>query len=404
MFASAMVCYGASQLATVFVGLPMGTGFASEALNRIAFSQLDLLLQLLIGLGTLIWLLEVERDERIEDWRRLAASEERYRIIAESASDAIITIDASSVIRFCNAAATRMFGFQIHELVGHSLTRLMPEDAHQQHAAAIKAHLQTGDRHFAWSGVRLTGQHKSGRAVPFEMSLSSHRRDGVTCFTGVLRDLSDRVQLEAQRQRSQRLEAIGQLAGGISHDFNNLLMAIGGNADLALEGMTPEHASHRRVSEIRRITARAAELTKKLLAFSSQQPMELRLMDLNHAVADFGKLFRRLIGADITLDISLSDDDLLVRVDPSLPDQVLLNLAMNARDAMRSGGVLSISTSSVTFEGELDEGRRDRRRGSFACLRVTDTGTGIAPHNLERIFDPFFTTKAMGHGTGLGLA
>ena len=192
---------------------------------------------------------------------------------------------------------------------------------------------------------------------------------------------------------SQRLEAIGRMAAGVAHDFNNLLTAIEGNADLALMDLDQNHGARPFLNEIRGATQRATGVTKQLLAVGRKNPVEASVLDLNAAVSALAGMLRRLIGKDVVLEVRPSPVPALVNADPGLIDQVLLNLAVNARGAMPSGGQLTIGVTVANLE-----------TGTFACISVTDTGSGIAAEHLPHIFEPFFTTKEKGEGTGLGLA
>ncbi|HET9369184.1 MAG TPA: PAS domain S-box protein [Vicinamibacterales bacterium] len=400
----ALMLYGLHQPVLVFWSLPMGGPQATPTAAALQFgsSYLEVFLQLLIGLGMLLWMLEVERERRLVDWRRLTESEERYRMLAETATDAIVTVDELGCIVFANGGAGRTFGYTPDELIGRPLTDLMPEAARAAHREAFARYRERGDRRLNWSGVSMVGRHRSGREIPIEISLTETTVSGERRFTGIARDVSDRKRMEAQLMNAQRMEGVGRLAGGIAHDFNNLLTAIGGYADLSLEGVEASHPMRAGLVEIRRATSRAADLTGKLLAFSRRQRLAPRRVDVNGTITDVHGMLTRLIGADVSLTIDLSPTPVWVDVDPGMLEQVLLNLAINARDAMPRGGRLSIETRALEI---ADAGRSaEARAGHFARIAVTDTGSGISPEHRSQIFDPFFTTKDVGRGTGLGLA
>jgi CheY-like chemotaxis protein len=210
--------------------------------------------------------------------------------------------------------------------------------------------------------------------------------------------------LEAQLLQSQKMDAIGQLAGGVAHDFNNLLMVISSYAELALEPLAPEHPLHRNFEEILKAARRAADLTRQLLAFSRKQMQSLQVLDFNNVLQDLGRMLPRLIGEDIQLELICGADLGKVKADPVQIEQIIMNLAANARDAMPQGGKLTLETTNV----HLDEAYVHRRPivplGHYVLLTVTDSGHGIPPEHLPHIFEPFFTTKEEGKGTGLGLA
>ena len=402
---AALLLYGATQVATFYWALPL-TALTPEGdlALRIALSVLEVFLQLLIGLGMVLWLLDKEGEERQQDWQRLAESEERYRSLAESATDAIITLDSDGAITFANSAASTTFGYRSDEMLGQSVAMLMPESDRDLHLTNLARYQETGQRTLSWNAVRLTGRHKSGRDIPVEASLTEHTAAGARKLTAIMRDLSERQRLEEQLLQAQKMQALDRLAGGIAHDFNNLLMAIGGNAELAGSHLDPAHPARSGMLEIRRAAERAGELTSKLLAFTRKQPIQPQRLDLNVAVSELGAMLARLISEDIAIEIRLTKEPAWVDADPGLIDQVLLNLAINARDAMRGGGRLTLSTSIVTFDERVKALNAAGRPGSFVCVRVTDTGTGIDPQHLPSIFEPFFTTKDVGKGTGLGLA
>jgi nitrogen-specific signal transduction histidine kinase/ActR/RegA family two-component response regulator len=217
-------------------------------------------------------------------------------------------------------------------------------------------------------------------------------------------DATERTRLEARLSQAHKMEAVGRLAGGVAHDFNNLLGVIRGYADLLLEEVAPERPEHSAVEQIRRASERGAELTNQLLAFSRQQAMQPRILDLGEVVAEVATMLRRLIGADILLVTTMAGELGRIRADRGQLEQVLVNLAVNARDAMPGGGCLTIETSNVEL-GEDDVLEHPNvKPGPFVMLAVSDTGTGMDAATLRRLFEPFFTTKEVGHGTGLGLA
>jgi nitrogen-specific signal transduction histidine kinase/ActR/RegA family two-component response regulator len=221
----------------------------------------------------------------------------------------------------------------------------------------------------------------------------------------IMQDVTERKQLEHQLRQSQKMEAIGQLAGGVAHDFNNLLAVIRGNTELVLmnDSQLPG-ALNECLRQVVAAADRAANLTRQLLAFSRKQVMQSKPLDLNEVIGNFTKMLQRIIGEDILLQCSYAPNLPLVRADVGMLEQVLVNLVVNARDAMPKGGRLLISTESVSFDAEHAKAHPQTRAGRFLLLAVSDTGTGIAPGHLGHIFEPFFTTKEVGKGTGLGLA
>ncbi len=401
----ALLLYGVSQLLTYLWALPLTSlAPATDTALRMALGALDVFLQLLIGLGMLLWMLEKERDARVADWQRMAESEERYRTLAESATDGIVTLEMDGRITFANPAAAGTFGYSLDELVGQSAAVLMPERDRATYVARLARYRQTGERQLSWSAVRLTARHKSGRDIPIEVSLTEHAAAGAHRMTAIVRDLADRQRLDEQVLQAQKMQAVDRLAGGIAHDFNNLLMAIGGHAELAVTQLEAGHAARAGLVEIRRAAERAADLTTRLLSFSRKQPIQAQRLDLNLAVSELGAMLARLISEDIAVEIRLVKEAAYVDADPGLIDQALLNLAINARDAMPGGGRLILGTSVLDLDALASSRHAQARPGAFVCVRVTDSGSGIQPEHLPNIFDPFFTTKDIGKGTGLGLA
>ena len=221
---------------------------------------------------------------------------------------------------------------------------------------------------------------------------------------GAWLDITERKQLEQQFQQAQKMEAVGRLAGGVAHDFNNLLTAILGSADLLLDDLKPNVPAREEILEIRKAALRAADLTRQLLAFSRQQVISPVVLNPNEAVGNIDKLLRRLLGEDVELRTVLKPELGAVKADPSQLEQVVVNLAVNARDAMPAGGKLTIETQNVELDEEYAQGHVSAQPGSYVMIAVTDTGSGMDAVTQARIFEPFFTTKEKGKGTGLGLA
>lgn len=398
---SALFVYGLDQTAGFYLSQPvMGSGGRGLVPISLGFGYFDIFVQLLIGLGMLLWMLEQSRAERRIDWQRLADSEERYRTLVESAPDAILTVDTLGFILFCNGTAAAMFGYEMSELAGLRLDALIPGEQ----ARVLTSGDEGWARAMPWTAVNITARHRSGRLFDVEVSLTEHMHGHERRVTGIVRDVSDRQQMEAQLLQAQKMEAVGRLTGGIAHDFNNLLTAIGIYAEMSLPQLAQHDPLYARLVEIRRAAERASELTRKLLAFSRKQPIQSRRVDLNTGIASLAPILKRLIGEHITVTLVQSREPLAVHADAGQIDQVVMNLVVNARDAMPKGGRLTVSTELRT----IDEGGASRhpeaRPGQFACIRVADTGVGIAAANLGQIFEPFFTTKEADRGTGLGLA
>jgi PAS domain S-box-containing protein len=317
------------------------------------------------------------------------------RNVLGSVSDAIITIDTRGVIRSANPAAARQFGHPLEALIGANITAIMPEPYCHEHDGYLAAYLRTGQAHVVGVGREVEGQRSDGTRFPAELSVTDFTLDGERHFTGVLRDISARKRLEEQFRQAQKMEAVGRLAGGVAHDFNNLLTVIGVCCEVLLvEPLADDQRDS--VVAIRDASERATRLTQQLLAFGRKAILEPRVIDLNELVSESARLLRRLLGEDIILRVLAAPKPVRVKADPTQLEQVIMNLAVNARDAMPTGGRLTIETRI----GTADDGSSTR----VARLTIADTGQGMTEEVRRSIFEPFFTTKGVGKGTGLGLA
>jgi PAS domain S-box-containing protein len=320
--------------------------------------------------------------------------------IVESSDDAVIGCTMGGLITIWNRGAERLYGYSAEEVMGQpTLTNLR---LHWPEELRAMKKVRAGESVPPFEAVR---QRKDGKQIHVSVCVSPIRRpDGrVIGASAICRDISERKRLEEQVRQAQKMEAVGQLAGGVAHDFNNLLTIISGYSDLLLSISLDERARGP-VREIQKAGERAASLTRQLLAFSRKQVLEPKVLDLNAVVTDTDKMLRRLIGEDVLLATALAPGLQPVKVDPGQIEQVILNLAVNARDAMPQGGKLTIETANM----ELDEGyaalHAEVKPGRYVLLAISDTGCGMNAETKARIFEPFFTTKGPGKGTGLGLA
>jgi PAS domain S-box-containing protein len=326
---------------------------------------------------------------------------QRLAALVASSEDGIVATDLDGVITDWNAGAESLFGYSAAEAVGRSILLLVPDEQHDAAEQTVQR-LRRGEEIPPYEAAR---RRKDGASVVVSVRPSLVKHQGrVLGFSLIYRDLTHARRLEEQLRQSQKMEAIGRLAGGIAHDFNNLLTVINGYSELLLLTLRSDDPARGQVQEIGQAGGRAAALTRQLLAFSRKQVLEVKVVDLNDTVRSGETLLRRLIGEDVQLEAALAPNLAKVRVDPGQIEQVILNLAVNARDAMPTGGKLTIETANVRLDEAYAEGRPEVLPGRYVLLAVSDTGCGMTEETKERIFEPFFTTKEVGKGTGLGLA
>jgi PAS domain S-box-containing protein len=314
---------------------------------------------------------------------------------------AIFTFDTAGKVSSWNAAAERLFGWRTSEVLGHILPAIAPSQlaGFREHHRAVLEGQSFIDLEAHW-------QRRDGTTVTLSLALAP-LYGGLSEVRGVMvlaADLTDRKKLEGQLRQSQKMEAVGQLAGGVAHDFNNLLTAIIGYTSLVLKDTPPEKQQYQDLLEIDRAAARATELTQQLLAFSRRQMLQPTLLDLNAVLSDTMRMLGRLLGEHIELAILPETSLGVVRADRGQIEQVIINLAVNARDAMEGGGKLTLETRNVSLDRAYAGQHPGATEGEFVMLAVTDTGVGMSAATQGRIFEPFFTTKERGKGTGLGLS
>jgi two-component system cell cycle sensor histidine kinase/response regulator CckA len=331
--------------------------------------------------------------------------------VLDGAFDAFVLMSPDGAILDVNAAAERLFDIPRAQAIGRDLaTLIIADESRQEYRRAVERHAAAGTSG-APGRLELHGLRGGTATFPLELSLSRIASADGPMFTAWIRDVTERRAAEEalrlseiQLRQALKMEAVGRLAGGVAHDFNNVLTAILGYADLLLDGFIREDPRRADIEEIKRAATRAAGLTHQLLAFSRKQVMQPRRLNLNDVVRNVQKLLAKLLGDDIVLRIDGDPAIGDVKADPGQIEQVLMNLVANARDAMPDGGHVSIATANHVVRPAEAQALVGLVPGSFVTLTITDTGHGIPPHVRSHIFEPFFTTKAQGQGTGLGLA
>ncbi len=384
-----------SSLAVWYTLNGLGPFVASTLTHNLA------LLQSFIGLLAVTTLvIAALLTERTAAEQALTESEAHYRLLFERNPNPLCVYDAETLAFLAvNEAAVRLYGYSRAEFLEMTLKDLRPPDdgPRPQSQSTI-------------SGEGLVGagewrhRKKDGTAIVVEITRHALTFAGRPAALAMAHDLTQRRSLESQLLQSQKMEAVGQLAGGIAHDFNNLLTAIFGSSDLLLEDLSVDDQRRSDVEDIKQAAQRAAALTRQLLAFSRQQVLAPQVLDLSALIADLEKMLRRVIGEDVEFRTVLAPDLGAVRADPGQLEQVIVNLAVNARDAMPYGGKLTVETANVDLDEAYPQERGLVVPGRYAMLAVTDTGIGMDAHVKAHIFEPFFTTKEKGKGTGLGLA
>ncbi len=339
---------------------------------------------------------DITYRKKMEDKLRLLAA------IVESSEDAIISKTLDGIIQSWNRGAEQMYGYSAAEAIGKPIAMLCPPGQRDEIPALLdKVKRGEGVEHH--ESVRL---RKDGKQIRIALTISPVRDRSGTIIgaSAIARDITESKQMEEMFRQSQKMEAVGRLAGGVAHDFNNMLSVIIGYSEILLERTNTDVQMRQQCEEIKRAGERAASLTRQLLAFSRQQVLESRILNLNGSVAETEKMLRRLIGEDVELRTSLDPALGSVKADPGQIEQIIMNLAVNARDAMPHGGKLIIQTANELLDDDYAFHHPTCVPGRYVSLTVTDDGEGMTAETKARIFEPFFTTKELGKGTGLGLS
>ncbi len=345
--------------------------------------------------------LEREIGERVRTEEELRLSEERFgkAFHASPLAMAIQTADDERLMDV-NATFLKMTSFTREEVIDRTADQLsLWAEAKTGRALSALLHAKKGVRNFECKMLIKSGEAREAcvSIEPFELSRGS-------CLLVIIEDITDQRALEGQLRQAQKMEAVGNLAAGVAHDFNNILTVIQGHTSMQLSSKNAHRNLRESLEQILRASERAAALTRQLLAFSRKQLMEARVIDFNEIVTQLTSMLRRLIGENIELRCECAPDVWRIFADPSQLEQIIMNLALNARDAMASGGTLTIHTANASIEPQTGKGNTETRPGRFVRLSVSDTGCGMTPAVKSQIFEPFFTTKEVGKGTGMGLA
>jgi PAS domain S-box-containing protein len=337
---------------------------------------------------------DVTERHQMED--ALRESEALYRKLTDTSFDGIDRTE-NGIVREANAGFVRMFGYDsIEEVLGRPVRDFVAEESQAEVAERIQSEIE--------GSYEFLGKRRDGSKIQIEATARTHDVGGMRGRLTALRDVTEKRMLEDQFRQAQKMEAVGRLAGGVAHDFNNLLMVISGYGELLLDDLEQDDPRRVQMDEVLKAARAAAGLTRQLLAFSRQQVIQPRLLSLEAVVQDSEKMLRRLIGEDVELVTALNPIHATVRIDPSQLEQVIMNLVVNARDAMPGGGRVTIETVSIELSDAYARTHWPATPGRYAMLAVADTGVGMDELTQAHIFEPFFTTKELGKGTGLGLS
>ena len=339
-----------------------------------------------------------------ETQRALRESMARLTAVVETAVDGFILIDSRGRILLFNPACERLFGYRADEVFQENVKLLMPQTYSLHHDDYLRNFLRTGERKIIGIGREVVGRRKDGSTFPMDLSVGEAKQDGESIFVGIIHDLTERKLTERQLQQAQKMEMVGQLSGGIAHDFNNLLTVIVGNAEYLSEQLKSRLDLRQLADDICQAGERGAELTRRLLAFSRRQLLRPRAIDCHELIASTCKLLKRTLRENIEVTTAFNADAIFAFADSGQLESAVLNLALNAQDAMAAGGRLTISTGIASLDDNYEGVHPDIESGEYAMIAVTDNGEGMTSDVAARAFEPFFTTKEVGKGSGLGLS
>lgn len=332
-----------------------------------------------------------------------SSDQKLFDALMNAAADAIIVSDSTGRILRLNSAASKLFGYDSDTLTGQNVRVLMPRAMAVHHDGFLQHHLETGERQIIGIGRDVEGQRADGTVFPLHLSVGRADYDGEVAFVAILHDQTRRKAAEEAAARSQRMDAIGQMTGGIAHDFNNLLTVVIGNLEL-LEDQPVPQSSRPLINDALEAAELGADLTSRLMVFSRKSALQTEVIALNDVVMKSLAMLRRTIGAHVHIDAALADDLHSVKLDPTQLQTAVLNLALNAQDAMPQGGRLLFETRNVSIDDLYVAQEVGVEPGNYVRLSVSDTGTGMTKETRLHALEPFYTTKPVGSGTGLGLS
>ncbi len=342
---------------------------------------------------------ERKRNEQVV--RETAA---RLRAVVDTAVDGVILINSRGIIQMFNPACERLFGYQAEEAIGSNVKMLMPEPFHGEHDGYLKNFHQTGERKIIGIGREVTGRRKDGSTFPMDLSVGEAKQEGESIFVGIIHDVTDRKNTAEQLVQAQKMETVGQLSGGIAHDFNNLLTVIIGNSEILSEALKARPDLKQLSDSVIGAAERGAELTQRLLAFSRRQTLLPKSLNANSLVDSMGKLLRRTLREDVEILVNLASESPNAFADAGQLESAILNLSLNAQDAMSRGGRLTLTTADASLDAAYQGLNPEVRPGQYVMISVTDDGEGMSEEVRKKAFEPFFTTKDVGKGSGLGLS
>lgn len=332
-----------------------------------------------------------------------AVKEAKWRALIDEVSDAVIIIDETGIIQEVNPATLTLFGYTPEELVNQNVSILMPEPHRTRHGDYLKRYLETGEKHIIGRRREETTIRKDGKSFPVTLSVNEARYDGVRLFVGIIHDLSEVKASKEKLFQAQKYEAIAQLTAGIAHDFNNLLTVVQGNLEM-LDAHVSNDIGHEVLAEVLDAIDDGSHLVKQLLAFGRKQDLKPDVVSINGMVRDTLRLLRRTITETIEIQDTLARDLPLVKVDPVQLENTLMNLVINARDAIAESGQILIETSMISVADSPANFPIDNPHDLYVCISVQDNGAGMPKEVLDHAFEPFFSTKSSTEGSGLGLS